>query len=390
MTICRTTDQYLKMAISFVPLMDMYRLFRLSVRAGDAVMIEWLYSKFLPIFLATGKLHYVEIVLGMMEHFYTKLPPHILHLVRLNRTAPLYNGVDQAGNPMAFWAHDAIIELLQKYFHKHNKENTIESWIKNSPHLMFMNKAKQLSQSEYGRETKDGKEDRYINQEDDGGKNRDKNQNRKRTFVPNHDREKKIISEFILLLKLTDDCAGRRYSSKDVWDIVRGHKITTQLIVENETDWINRVEYETMTEEEKMLTAYADKLTDDSNDDKDNIEGSEDTVEFNPSSIIGDGKERGKERGEEEIESERMVVASRKINLTKAKLNMLAFEDIFKVGDEEMKKENYQVSRLRKQRRKDQKLKICQSIYEEVANVNDRPPTVEEFIKRALVIREKL
>ena len=48
---------------------------------------------------------------------------------------------------------------------------------------MFMNKA--FSQSEYGRETKDGKVDQYINQEDDGGKNRDKNRNKKRTFVPN-------------------------------------------------------------------------------------------------------------------------------------------------------------------------------------------------------------
>ena len=148
-----------------------------------------------------------------MENFHTKLPPHILHLVRLNRTVLLYDGVDKAGNPMAFWAHDAIIELLQKYFHKHNKENTIESWIKNSPHLMFttMNKAKQFSQSKYDRETKDGKESRYINLEDDGGNKRDKNCNKKRTFVPNCDREKKIISEFILLLKLTDDCAGRKY-----------------------------------------------------------------------------------------------------------------------------------------------------------------------------------
>ena len=99
-----STDQYLKMAISFVRLMDMYRLFRLSVRSGDAIMIEWLYSRFLPIYLATGKLHYVEIVLRQMENFYAKLPPHILHLVRLNGTVLLYDGVDQAGNPVAFWA----------------------------------------------------------------------------------------------------------------------------------------------------------------------------------------------------------------------------------------------------------------------------------------------
>ena len=139
-----STDQYLKMAILFVWLMDMYRLFRLSARAGDAFMIEWLYFRFLPIYLATGKHQYVEIVLGQMENLYSKLPPHILHLVRLNRTVPLYDGVDQAGNPMAFWPHDAIIELLQMCFHEHNKENTIESWIKNSPHPMCMNKAKRL------------------------------------------------------------------------------------------------------------------------------------------------------------------------------------------------------------------------------------------------------
>ena len=91
--------------------------------------------------------------------------------------------------------------------------------------------------------------------------------------MPNCDCEKKIILEFILLLKLTDDCACRKYLSKDVWDsIVRGDKITTKLIVENETD---------------------------------------------------------DETGREERESERVVVKSWKINLTKAKLNMLAFEDIF-------------------------------------------------------------
>ena len=50
-----STDQCLVMAICFVKLMEMCRLFRLSIRAGDAVMIEWLYSRFLPIYLATGK-----------------------------------------------------------------------------------------------------------------------------------------------------------------------------------------------------------------------------------------------------------------------------------------------------------------------------------------------
>ena len=39
-----------------------------------------------------------------------------------------------------------------------------------------------------------------------------------------------------------------------------------------------------MTDEEKMLSAYADKLMDASNDDTDGMEQTEDTVEFDPSS----------------------------------------------------------------------------------------------------------
>ena len=139
-----------------------------------------------------------------------------------------------------------------------------------------------------------------------------------------------------------------------------------------------------------MLSDYAEQLMEDKGDDTDDIDQVESSVEFDPSSMIRDGEEGNGEVGEDELESERVIVASRKINITKAKLNMLAFEDIFQRGEEEMKKKNYEVSRLRKQRRKERKLKIRQSIYEEVSNVNQRPPTVEEFLKRALVIKDKV
>lgn len=76
---------------------------------------------------------------------------------------------------------------------------------------MFMNKAKQLSQSEFGKEALKGKETMCINLEEDGGKKRDKNRNKKRTFVPNRDWEKKITSEFMLLLKVTEESMNRKY-----------------------------------------------------------------------------------------------------------------------------------------------------------------------------------
>ena len=69
--------------------------------------------------------------------------------------------------------------------------------------------------------------------------------------------------------------------------------------------------------------------------------------------MIRDSEEHTDETGEEEMESEHVVlVTSGKINLTKGELNMLAFKDVFRVGKEEMKKKNYKVLWVRKQRRK--------------------------------------
>ena len=215
-----SSDKYLVMAILFVKLMEMFRLFRLSIRDGDSVMIEWLYSRFLPIYLATGKNQYVEIVLYVMESFYDKIPQKILHLVRVNKKVQLYAGDEKQGDPMAFWSHDAIIELLHKYVHQHKKENKIESWIQNSPHLMFMNKAKRMVQCDFGREQAAGKESKFLYQADDQGEGRENNRNKNRTFVPNRTLENKIISEFILLLKIGEYKDGRNYRSKDVWDII--------------------------------------------------------------------------------------------------------------------------------------------------------------------------
>ena len=190
----------------------------------------------------------------MMEGFYKRIPSKILHLVQVNRTCPLYAGVDKQGDLMAFWAHYAIIELLQKYFHQHNKQNTIDSWIQNLPHLMFMNKAKQMVQTEFGREKMSGEESKFLDQADDCGEGRDKNKNKKQTLVPNQDLEKKIISEFILLLKITEETSNRKYESKVVWNVIQEDKIQTKLIVETENNRAVRFQYETMTVEEHMLS----------------------------------------------------------------------------------------------------------------------------------------
>ena len=50
------------MSLNYVQLMNIYRKFRISLHAGDAVAIEWIYREYLPIFLYTKNSNYVEIV----------------------------------------------------------------------------------------------------------------------------------------------------------------------------------------------------------------------------------------------------------------------------------------------------------------------------------------
>ena len=65
-----TGDQVFRMALNFVLLMNLYRLFCVSVSVGDAMMIEWIYKEVTPLFNITGKKHYFEMSLKQMEDLY--------------------------------------------------------------------------------------------------------------------------------------------------------------------------------------------------------------------------------------------------------------------------------------------------------------------------------
>ena len=57
-----------------------------------------------------------------MENLYDVTPHHILQMVRINGTMPIYLGNDKVGNTMANWDINATIELLKKYYHQIQKE----------------------------------------------------------------------------------------------------------------------------------------------------------------------------------------------------------------------------------------------------------------------------
>ena len=57
---------------------------------------------------------------------------------------------------------------------------------------------------------------------------------------------------------------------------------------------------------------------------------------------MGDGEEmNGDSEIEEIIDNTRAVVKTRRMNVTKENINVLAFKNIFKIGEEEIKRKIY-------------------------------------------------
>ena len=146
----QTTDQVFRMILNFVTIMNLYCLFHVGVRMGDAIIVEWTYWEMLSLFHATGKKVYYEIDLRQMEDLYNRIPYKYLHLVRINHTVPLYAGFDSQGKPMGNWALDSLIETVQKYYHKMNfHTGKSNGWMKHSSHVMLMSKASRIVIEEY-------------------------------------------------------------------------------------------------------------------------------------------------------------------------------------------------------------------------------------------------
>jgi hypothetical protein len=218
-------DEVFVMCLNFIETMMLYRLFRLSIRNGDAVMIEWLYKEFLPIYFICGKMHYYEIVMKMMDDMYDTIPGKILHLVRVNRTVPLHRGRDRNGAPMASWSMDGIIELLMKFYHKMKFENNHSGWFRHSAHVMLKNKAKRFVQESY---TKGAmaifSDTRAVDHvEEEVRKKVDEKKNS--SVVPKRTNEKVAIAEFLHITSCTVEQRGRKYNSSLMWSALKDVKI---------------------------------------------------------------------------------------------------------------------------------------------------------------------
>ena len=394
----QTNDECFQMALNFVTMMEMYRLFRISLRAGDAVMIEALYCKFLPYYQATGKRNYVQIVLSNIDAFYSEIPANLLHLVRINRTSPLYKGNDKYGRPMANWALDAIIELQQKFYHR-MKQGSVEGWLKNSPHMMLMNKCQRFSNFEYSKVKTPERRDAKMSGDhtDASGSPIDPNNNRKRTWIPKRESEYKCISEFIALSKITEENNGRKYDNKAMWDIIVQGMITTKLEDKNEKDQAQMMLVEALTEEERLCSSVTDELLGDVTQVNDSEEGNDNIMTFNPEEMERNGIESEVESGEEEGATvlnnnnesregaeDEIILVDRKIKVRKAKPNEIGFKNVYQMGMDQLEKKDLKTTRLRRSKRSKRSDKRKKTMYDRVTgnrneNRNMNPVVFEGF-----------
>ncbi len=216
-----STDEVLLAMIQFVEISRYYRLFRESSRAGDSITMEYLYNEFIPIWLAVGKHHYYEIGLGQIEELYARIPFHVLQLLRVNRTVPLYEGSDKTGRPMANWALDALIELLQHKYKAMQFPNSIEGWQSHSGNMPLVSRCQNFSDLEYSRcfdvEAFDSK---FIDGVLDMGEPQELGHNAKRqkTAILRRAREKQMIAEILSRSGACREQPQRKMRENLFWD----------------------------------------------------------------------------------------------------------------------------------------------------------------------------
>jgi hypothetical protein len=382
-----TTDEVFLMVLNFIDITNLYREFKLALNTGDAVMIEWLYKEFLPIYLYTGKKNYFEIVCGMMEEMYGKLDYKLLHLTRINRTIPLYTGVDTDGRPMANWAIDALIELVQKYYHKMNFRNdNLEGWMQHSPNVQLNNKSIRLAKTEYHRFWSESEKD--LRNGTGNENDLDQARNRKKTSEPKRLQEHLAIAEFISLNKMVVETPGRKYSQDAMY--LSFSSMTTNLSDESESEKSTRWMDKVVTEEEKELTSLVQEVFDsqkhgknDRKEDNDQSTADETVLDFEE--IGNDEDDEDEAEVEEELEEEQPAAnsentitveigvrkgkARRTIKVRKATINPLAFTDIRTCGNEMLEKRNLKVTRgrrkdrnVKEQNRKKRVLEECMAL----------------------------
>jgi hypothetical protein len=229
-----STDEVLRMIALFTIITRKYRVFRESVRCGDAIVVEYLYEYFIPLWLMTGKQNYVEIGLSQIEDLYGRVPYHILQVIRENRMLPIHPGKDRDGRDMAHWAMDALMELMQPKYKSMNFPSTLEGWQNHSTNMPLVARCKRFAETEYRRRYGVSSYDEQFLEFVAAGESQDIGNVKTQSKVPRRTKEKIMVSEILTLADVFVETPGRKFTNDTFWKVLKN--ITSTLVVEKKED----------------------------------------------------------------------------------------------------------------------------------------------------------
>jgi hypothetical protein len=437
-----TTDEVLKMCLGFVQLTRKYKLFRLSVRYGDAILVEYLYEYFIPVWLMTSKHNYVEIALNQIEDLYARIPFNILQAARENRMQPLHSGTDRDGNPMAQWAMDALMELLQVKYKAMNFPNSAEGWQNHSTNMPLVARAKIFCTTEYNRRYDVGSFDEMYFEFEAAGDKQDKGNCKSQTKVPRRTLEKFLVQEVFCLADTFTETPERKMTVDTFWGVLS--KITTSLERSKEEEaegeestngrshgemalvdvnremmqnnqggeetpeeiadateldqlkWFRQMEEEDAALLESDDEEYidedeeeaSDSLIDDAAVEDDNANNDEATEgRPRPPAAVGQNRTRVSARIEiDDAETEVTIgTAKKKVKVRKAKFNPMGLRNVYKEGKLKMIQQNIPLVRRRRRCRVAREIKTLQSELDKYLNNKDGTSKLKVLLEKLKV-----
>ena len=140
---------------------------------------------------------------------------------------PLHVGNDRDGNPMAEWAMDALMELLQIKYKAMNFPNSREGWQSHSTNMPLVARAKVFCQTKYSRRFDVDSYDEQFFEFNAAGEKQDKANNKTNTKVPKRTKEKIMVSEVLLLVRAFLETDNRKMTTDTFWKELKN--ITTVL-----------------------------------------------------------------------------------------------------------------------------------------------------------------
>jgi hypothetical protein len=276
-----------------------------------------------------------------------------------------------------------------------NFDNSEEGWIKNSSHVMLINKARRFVDEEYTRgssmlsKSTETECLEYDKKSKMLKKKINTEPNRKGTIIPNRAKEHHAIAEYMYLLQMVVEIPGRQYCKKHMWKTLSN--ITTELDDKSQ-DEINEmlIEQLAMTEEEKLLNEMTDEIFEEQGRDNENCvhlsdDGSNhfecDDEEDEGSISSMDNTQGIRQDTTDENEVEVSIGNSKKQKVRRAKVNHLAFVDILEHGKELLLKKDLPRVRTRKKKRLEEELQLREAVFESVYSGSE--DSMPEFVQEA-------